>query len=195
MSNLQFALPAVIVRAAATLGLLAWAVLAAQAQQPPAAPAPEPAAAPSPVGEWLVAKKVARIKIVNCDNRLWGVVSWEAKPGVDNENANEELRGRPTLGMPVLLGMRQTGANKWEGHIYNSENGHTYAATISLRDPNTLRVQGCFLDVLCGGQNWTRVEEPEPQHNPSRTTGRGSEPAREPDPICASLPGAAGPAH
>lgn len=194
MPNPRFAVPVPIVRAAAAFAVLLWSVSAIQAQQ--SQTAPQPPAAPSPVGEWLVAKKVARIKIVNCDNRLWGVVSWEAKPGVDNENANEELRGRPTLGMPVLLGLRQTGANKWEGHIYNSENGHTYAASVSLRDPNTLRVQGCFLDVLCGGENWTRVEEPESQQNPPpRPTGHGGEPAREPDPICASLPGAAGPAH
>jgi uncharacterized protein (DUF2147 family) len=173
---------------------LLWAGLPAAAQQP------QVAAPAGPVGEWLVAKKVARIKIADCDGKLWGIVSWEAQPGVDTKNSDDQLRGRPTLGMPVLLGMQQTGSNKWEGQIYNSKDGHTYAATISMRDLNTLRVQGCFLELLCGGENWTRVEEPPPQAQPQRTaprtTPRGSEPATpQTDPICSSIPGVARPSH
>ena len=49
-------------------------------------------------------------------------------------------------------------SNQWEGQIYNSEDGNTYSASITLSDPNTLRVQGCVLGFLCGGENWTRVE-------------------------------------
>src|ERR1043165_9016072 len=38
-----------------------------------------------PAGEWLVDKKIARIRIADCgDGHMWGVVSWEAKPGVDH---------------------------------------------------------------------------------------------------------------
>jgi uncharacterized protein (DUF2147 family) len=114
--------------------------------------------APDPTGEWLVAKQIARIKIVDCDGRLWGVVAWEAQPGIDSKNPDPSLRSRPTLGMPILLGMTPSKENKWEGEIYNSEDGHTYSASISLSEPNTLRVQGCFLRFLCGGENWTRVD-------------------------------------
>src|SRR5262249_9199807 len=60
-----------------------------------------------PTGEWLVAKRVARIKIVNCDNRMWGVISWEAMPGTDSNNPDPSKRGRSTLGMPIILGMEQ----------------------------------------------------------------------------------------
>ncbi len=105
-----------------------------------------------------MAKQVARIKIVDCDGRLWGVVAWEAQPGIDSKNPDPKLRSRPTLGMPILLGMTPGKENKWEGEIYNSEDGHTYSASISLPEPNTLRVQGCFLGFLCGGENWTRAD-------------------------------------
>lgn len=115
-----------------------------------------------PTGEWLVAKRIARIKIVDCEGRLWGVVAWEAQPGTDSKNPDPNLRTRPTLGMPILLGMAPSSENKWEGEIYNSEDGHTYSANISLADPNTLRVQGCFLGFLCGGENWTRAEPDSP---------------------------------
>lgn len=145
--------------------------------------------APDPTGEWLVAKQYARIRIVDCDGRLWGVVAWEATPGIDRKNPDPNLRNRPTLGMPILLGMTPGKNNKWEGEIYNSEDGHTYSANISLADPNTLRVQGCFLGFLCGGENWSRANTTDaptgaaPQKpsakptNVPKTTGTGARPA------------------
>jgi len=137
------------------------------------------------VGEWMVAKQVARIRIADCGGRLWGVVSWEARPGTDNKNPNPQLRGRPTLGMPVLLGMAQTKSNKWEGQIYNSEDGNTYSANITLLDPSTLKVQGCFLGFLCGGENWTRVEQ---ANGRLQTSGRSNRNARSAeDEVCQSL--------
>jgi hypothetical protein len=122
--------------------------------------------------------------------------------------------------MPVLLGMRQSNDNKWEGEIYNAQNGRTYNASISLRDENTLKVEGCVLSVLCGGENWTRVEdqEPAPQKQPPSTkqppggkqppgakqpsaakpspsTKRGDVQTSDSDKICSSIPGAAGSSH
>ena len=55
----------------------AWLIASSAAlAQPSNVPAP-----PEPTGEWLVGKQVARIKIADCDGRMWGVVSWEAQPG------------------------------------------------------------------------------------------------------------------
>ena len=156
-----------------------------------------PPSATDPTGEWMVAQQVARIKIADCDGRLWGVVAWEAKPGVDTKNPDPNLRSRPTLGMPILLGMTPSKSsnaktNKWEGQIYNSEDGHTYSASISLVDQRTLRVQGCFLGFLCGGENWTRFEPPDAQAaapntaKPSstrKTTGNPQPPAPSDD-VC-----------
>ena len=114
----------------------------------------------SPEGEWLVAKRVARIRIVDCDERFWGVVSWEMQPGVDSNNPDHAKRTRPTLGMPILLGMALKKPNEWSGEIYNAEDGKTYSASISLLNPDLLKVQGCVLGFLCGGENWTRVGAP-----------------------------------
>jgi uncharacterized protein (DUF2147 family) len=138
----------------AALAVCLMAAGAATAQQPARISTPDA------TGEWLVAKQVARIRIVDCDGRMWGVVAWEATPGVDRKNPDPNLRTRPTLGMPILLGMSpsQYDKNKWEGEIYNSEDGHPYSANISLADPNTLKVQGCFLGFLCGGENWSRAD-------------------------------------
>jgi len=107
---------------------------------------------PDPTGEWLVDKKIARIKIADCDGRLWGVVAWEAQSGIDTKNPDAKLRTRPTLGMPILLGMTPSKPNTWEGQIYNSQDGRTYSASVSLVNPNTLRVQGCVLLPLRRGE-------------------------------------------
>jgi hypothetical protein len=119
---------------------------------------------------------------------MWGVVAWEAKPGTDVKNPDPNLRSRPTLGMPILLGMAPSKqgswdnnkSKKWEGQIYNSEDGHTYSASISLVDPHTLRVQGCFLGFLCGGENWTRVEpqDAQPAAPTQRNTTKSSNPRK-----------------
>ena len=68
--------------AAFTVWLIAGSTALAQ---PPNAPAP-----PEPSGEWLVAKQVARIKIADCDGRLWGVVGRGSPTGIDSKNPDSQ---------------------------------------------------------------------------------------------------------
>jgi uncharacterized protein (DUF2147 family) len=116
-------------------------------------------AASSPAGDWMVAKGEAIIRVVDCGGRYWGLVAWEKNPGgTDAKNPNPALRNRPTLGMPVLLGMRPAGQQgTWSGELYNSEDGRTYGGNITLQGPDTLNVQGCVLGIFCGGEQWRRV--------------------------------------
>jgi uncharacterized protein (DUF2147 family) len=169
------------------------------------APSAQPARTPTdPTGEWLVAKQLARIKIADCDVRLWGVVAWEAQPGgIDKKNPDPNLRSRPTLGMPILLGMTPSKGNRWDGQIYNSEDGHTYSANITLVDPNTLRVQGCFLGFLCGGENWTRFETADVTASTQRTTSKptanrktvAAPPPGPSEDVCSKTPASTGFSH
>ena len=119
------------------------------------------ASAADPLGEWRVEDGTATIKIVDCNSRLWGVVASEPKPGTDKQNPNPAKRSRPTLGMPVLLNMAKATdeKDKWQGQIYNSQNGKTYEASITLKSPTALEVEGCVAVILCGGQTWTRVTD------------------------------------
>jgi len=120
------------------------------------------AADASPVGDWLVKDGYAHIRIDICAGKLWGIVAWEKKPGVDEENPDPAKKARPTLGMPIILGFTPTKPNRWEGEIYNSENGKMYSANVSMADDNTLDLEGCLVWPLCQTQKWTRVMTPPP---------------------------------
>lgn len=120
------------------------------------------ASAAEPTGVWMVEGGFAHTRIEKCGDKLWGVITWQKTPGgKDVNNPDPAKRDRPTLGMPILLGMAPASEpNRWDGEIYNSENGKLYDANISLKSDDVLKVQGCVLGFLCGGQDWTRVKEP-----------------------------------
>jgi uncharacterized protein (DUF2147 family) len=131
------------------------------------------AAEPTVIGDWLVKEGYANIRIDNCNGKMWGIVVWEKTPGgTDSENPDPAKKGRPTLGMPVLMGLAPTKEpGHWQGEIYNSNNGKMYGATISLADENTLDLRGCLdssgiASWLCQTQQWTRVKTPPPNATP-----------------------------
>src|SRR5947199_8692173 len=126
------------------------------------------AAEPSVVGDWLVKDGYGHVRIDNCDGKMWGIVSWEKTPGIDNENPDPAKKGRPLLGTPVLMGLApvKNEPGKWTGEIYNSQNGKLYGATISLSSENTLDLEGCLVWPLCQTQHWTRVKTPPPNATP-----------------------------
>lgn len=148
--------------------------------------------AAEPLGEWRDEDGKATIKIVDCNSRLWGVVASESIPGgVDSSNPDKAKRTRPTLGMPVLLNMKKSGEKeKWEGKVYNAENGKTYDATIQLKSANALRVEGCLVWPLCGGQTWARVEPGMSGFNygPAAEAGAAGAPKAQPPKTTATAP-------
>jgi uncharacterized protein (DUF2147 family) len=151
--------------------------------------------APDATGEWLVESGRAHIRIVDCGGILWGVVSWERTPGLDSHNPDEAKRGQPTLGIPVLRNMKPgDDPGQWEGEVYNAQNGKTYDASIELREDGALHVEGCVLGVLCGGEDWKRLIQPQPAQTQTGkgagTTGAAGTPARPSDAdICAGIAG------
>ena len=169
--------------AAATLVLTSGAALAADA---------------SVIGDWLVKDGYAHIRIDNCAGRMWGIVAWEQKAGLDVENPDPAKKSRPTLGMPIIMGFAPAKEpGKWSGEIYNSNNGKMYAASISLADENTLDVEGCLVWPLCQTQKWTRVKTPPPNAAPlppipgaqkqSPPAKKGAVAAAAPSEVCARV--------
>src|SRR5216683_4678730 len=103
------------------------------------------ALAATALGEWLVAEGTARVKLIDCAGALWGIVSWESDPGVDSNNPDPAKRSQPITGTAILRGLKPSGTNRWDGTIYNTDDGRTYSGGITLSDANVLRVRGCIL--------------------------------------------------
>ena len=120
--------------------------------------------AAEPNGVWLTQAGDARVKISKCGGGICGVIVGlkepidpaTGKPQVDDKNPNPALKKRPMIGLPLFSSMQPAAANKWSGQIYNADDGGTYASSISVAGPDTLRVEGC-VGALCGGESWTRV--------------------------------------
>jgi uncharacterized protein (DUF2147 family) len=130
--------------------------------------------AADPTGDWMVADQVANIRVAECNGSMWGVVVWEKTPGGrDVNNPDVSLQSRPTIGMPILIDMKKkTGADQWEGQVYNAKDGKHYSSTIKPVGLDKLEIQGCLLGFLCGGETWTRVAPPIPS-SPSNSMAKG----------------------
>jgi uncharacterized protein (DUF2147 family) len=150
--------------------------------------------ADDPTGDWMVADKVANIRVAECNGSMWGVVAWEKTPGGrDVNNPDVAKQSRPTLGMAILIDMKKKpGGEQWEGQVYNAKDGKFYSSTIKPVGSDQLEIQGCVLGFLCGGETWTRVAPPIPS-SPSNSMAKGP-PKASSGIKTTSLPGQPGPA-
>ena len=147
-----------------TSSIIATAFIIAIAVALLAAPSARAQGAGEPTGVWLTQAGDARVKVSKCGGGICGVIVGlkdpidpaTGKPQVDDKNPNPALKKRPMMGLQLFSGMQPSGPSKWSGQIYNADDGGTYASSISVVGPNTLRVEGC-VGALCGGETWTRV--------------------------------------
>ena len=123
-----------------------------------------PAHSASPEGLWLVKDQTGRIRIEKCGSQMWGTIAWQKTPKKDESNPNPALRNRPLIGAAILIGMRRSGADRWEGDIYNPQNGNIYKSKMALQPSGgVLDIQGCVLGgLICGGESWTRIADSTP---------------------------------
>jgi uncharacterized protein (DUF2147 family) len=147
------------------------------------------AQAADPVGEWLVKEGTARIKVVSCPQApgqpatLWGVIWAEMKPGVDDKNPDPAMRNRPMLGVPILINMKQTQANRWDGKIYDATRGSIFDSNISVNRQDMLEVRGCVAGIFCGGEDWKRVTG-----TPTPPLAQPTQPAQSTQPVQSPAP-------
>ncbi len=121
------------------------------------------AKAGEPYGTWSMGK--VTIKVTDCGGGLCGIIvglkepisKIDGKPKVDRENPDASKRTRPLIGLAVLIGMKPAGDGKWQGAIYNPDDGNTYSASIKV-DGDTLKVKGCVVGILCKNNSFTRID-------------------------------------
>ena len=105
-------------------------------------------------GTWWTKGKEARVEIADCepaDKGLCGRIIWLAKPNdkkgqplSDRLNPNKGLRSREIVGLQLIEGWRENGANKWKGRIYDPDKGETFNISIALRG-DRLTLTGCIV--------------------------------------------------
>lgn len=141
--------------------------------------------AADPAGIWLVEQRNGIVRIGDCEliyansrgnevsaapGTLCGVVVWLKEaidpatglPPVDANNTDPAKRGQPILGMQVIFDMRPSAvARRWDGRVYNMDDGRIYDGSLILEGESGLRVQGCFL-FICRSEAWTRQPLSEP---------------------------------
>lgn len=103
--------------------------------------------------------KLSKIVITEEHSKQYGVQAEniQIEDITDVFNKDPELRDRPMLGLQILT-LRATD-NPWrfEGEIYNPQDGNTYTGEIKVQDAHSIVLKGCALYVLCQEQTWTRV--------------------------------------
>lgn len=122
--------------------------------------APAQAAAPI-AGHWLVADGSGVVEIARCGAATCGrlvriVKAAPGAPKTDVNNRDPALRRRPILGLPILTGFTDAGAD-WRGTIYDPRNGKSYRSILFRNEDGSLAVKGCIA-VFCQTQRWTMVD-------------------------------------
>ena len=127
-----------------------------------------PAAAGDPAGKWLTKDGNATVNIARCGEALCGTIvalkepndPKTGKPKVDSENPDAAKRGRPIIGVQIVFDLKPSSTpDKWDGQVYNAEDGKTYTGSITLTGATALELKGCALaGLICKGQIWTKAQ-------------------------------------
>ena len=114
-------------------------------------------------GIWMLDSGKVTVRIAPCGSNLCGAIVGLAKPlnkqglpKVDKKNPDEALRNRPLMGLTILANMKPSGENKWQGTIYNADDGRTYSSYMKLSGSN-MKVQGC-VGPFCKTMVFIRTE-------------------------------------
>jgi len=127
-----------------------------------------PALAADPAGRWLTRDGNATVTIARCADAFCGTIvglkepndAATGRPKTDSNNPDAGKRGRPLIGVQIVFAMKPSGTpEKWDGQVYNAEDGKTYTGSITLTGANTLDLKGCALGgLVCKTQTWTRTK-------------------------------------
>ena len=150
---------------AAAMGLVTAAVLAPCSQSQ--------AASADPTGYWYKpdAERESKIQVFKCGkakSQLCAKIIWLKDPNDskgkalhDVRNEDPSMRDRPIVGLTIFSGLAPSAPDTWTGQIYNPEDGHIYAATLTMVSRKEINLKGCKAWLLCGEKEWLRTTAPQ----------------------------------
>jgi uncharacterized protein (DUF2147 family) len=119
----------------------------------------------APIGDWQTEGRKGLVRIEPCGTALCGYMI----------NTSTYAKGET-----VLINMKPKANSEWSGSIYSRASANTYYATMTMKRPNTLRVEACVVGhYFCSGNNWTRIApRPDDTISPRETREASADPAR-----------------
>ncbi|MGY4478757.1 DUF2147 domain-containing protein [Bradyrhizobium sp. USDA 3364] len=120
-----------------------------------------------PSGTWLTEDGRARIRLERCGtarDRICGFIVWmkepldpHGQPFRDSFNPDPDKRTRALLGHQLILGLKLTPEGRFDGDIYNAEDGKSYSVSLWRDASGRLKLKGCLMKFLCQTQTWTQT--------------------------------------
>ncbi len=114
-------------------------------------------------GVWLTPEKNGTVRIYECGPAICGKIldsdNIRANPAItDEKNKDASLRSRPMKDLQIITGVTG-GPRVWKnGSVYNPEDGGTYHGSLTLIDPDTVKLEGCVIYPFCKSEVWRRVK-------------------------------------
>jgi uncharacterized protein (DUF2147 family) len=129
------------------------------AAQPPVAKISNEDDAPTPLGDWQTEAKKGSVRIEPCGHALCGYV---LNPSSNASGETLLINMKPKTASDKAIS--EKAASTWTGNIFSRNSGNTYYATMTMKSPNSLRVEACALGkFFCSGNVWTRIVAPPAQ--------------------------------
>lgn len=114
----------------------------------------------TPLGDWQTDGKNGLVRIESCGASLCGYV-------LDTATLAK--------GETILVNMKPKSDITWSGNIFSRTSGNIYYGVITMKEPNTLRVEACALGkFLCSGNDWTRIGRDRSLREDKRVTSHSS---------------------
>jgi uncharacterized protein (DUF2147 family) len=120
------------------------------------------AAAEDAIGTWRDTETGGILSVYSCAGGICVKVVTPSKGReTDTNNPDPTLKGRSMSGVEIMTGAAKEGADRWKGHLYNSEDGATYSGWLVVQSKNEVKLQGCILGgLICKSHVWKRVQQP-----------------------------------
>jgi uncharacterized protein (DUF2147 family) len=99
------------------------------------------------LGKFTRPSSETTVDFYDCGGNLCGKIV-----AVDDKSDTE------TIGKLIVDGAKPAGNGIWKGDLIDVESGKRYAGTITLSDSG-LKLEGCFMMVLCGSEVWQRARQ------------------------------------
>lgn len=123
-------------------------------------------AAGEDLGTWMNSENKGKVQLRECgESGLCGILVWlkepndeKGKPWRDILNPDTSKRGRPVVGIDVLIGTKKIAPNTYQGQIYDPEVGKVYYLKHLKIGRDQVEIKGCLPSGWpCRTKYWTKT--------------------------------------